>query len=308
MQSELVNPSVKYFGMSEDCLHLNIFIPGNALPSENKYTVMIFIHGGSFTFSGAEVFSGDKLSAFFDVLVVTINYRLNTFGFLSNRTASSGNMGLWDQKLAIKWVHDNNADFAGDPDNVTLFGNSAGAASVVYQALNPTNKGLFRRIITQSGSPLAAWAQQYNPSEMFADFVSEVNCSTGQHVYEDVLTCLQLKAAEELVTTRFSPIVDGDFITEGPSVTFSRVSVNSSSPLNLFTEVDFLSGVQSKDGLFVLETFFPRDISKGVGKNVFKDQFIPQVLLHLYGRAVPQVLAQSIIHKYTDWSTLMILK
>ncbi|XP_053395718.1 neuroligin-4, X-linked-like [Mercenaria mercenaria] len=271
MQSELANPSVKYFGMSEDCLHLNIFLPGNALPSENKYAVMIFIHGGSFTHSGAEVFSGDKLSAFFDVIV-------------------------------IKWVHDNIANFAGDRENVTLFGNSAGAASVVYQALNPTNKGLFQRIITQSGSALAIWAQQYNSSEMFADFVSEVNCSVERNVYEDILTRLQLKAAEELVTDRFGPVVDGSFITEDPLVTFSRVMVDSSSPLSLFTEVDFLSGVQSKDGLSVLDRMFPFDISRGVGRNVFKDIFIPEMLFHVYGRAVPQALVQSIIYQYTDWS------
>ncbi|XP_045197570.2 neuroligin-4, X-linked-like [Mercenaria mercenaria] len=306
MQSETANPSVKYFKMSEDCLHLNVFIPGNILPTEKKYAVMIFLHGGAFFYSGAEAFSGDQLSAFNEVVLVTVNYRLNTFGFLSNGTIASGNMGLWDQKLAINWVHENIAEFAGDPGNVTLFGNSAGAASVLYQTLNPTNKGLFQRIITQSGNVLAQWAQQYNPKEMFAEFVSEVKCNTQQ--YDDILKCLQSKTAEELVTTRFSPVVDGDFITEDPSVTFSKVSVDSSSSLSLLTEVDFLSGVQSKEGATTVdrlaESFkaFGVDIANGVSRNIFENQFLSSMLLQMYGGVVPRALVQSVIQQYIDWS------
>lgn len=307
MQSEIVNPSVKHFGMSEDCLHLNIFIPGSTVSTQQKFAVMVFIHGGSFTYSGAEIFSGDTLSSFNDVVVVTINYRLNTFGFLSNGTMSSGNMGLWDQKMAIQWVHDHISEYSGDEKNVTLFGNSAGAASVLYQALNPSNRGLFKRILTQSGSVLAQWAQQYDPTEVFSEFVTKMNCSSGLN--NDMLRCLQSLPAEVLVTNYFGPVVDKDFIKEDPSSTFSKVKLDSTSPLSLLAEVDFLSGVTSKDGASLIlssENSFKKigvDISQGVSREIFENNWIPMMLLQFYGKEVPDALVKAILLQYTDWSS-----
>lgn len=307
MQSEIVNKYIKYMQMSEDCLQLNIFVPGRSISDQNKYTVMIFIHGGSFTYSGAQIFSGDNLSAFHDVVIVTINYRLNTFGFLSNGTTSSGNMGLWDQKLAIQWVHDNIDAFGGDPEHVTLFGNSAGAASVLYQALNPTNKGLFQRVITQSGSVLAQWALTYNPGQLFSEFIAEVDCNLGN--YDSILKCLQSKSAEELVTYRFSPVVDGDFIKEDPLLLFSSMSEASKSSLSLFSDLDLLSGVTSKDGASAIVSLGATliamgiDISSGIPRMFFERQFIPPLLMQMYGHEIPQALVQATIQQYTDWST-----
>lgn len=306
MQSDNVNPSVKHFGMSEDCLHLNIFIPGSTVSTQIKYAVMVFIHGGGFIYSGAEIFSGDTLSSFNDVVVVTINYRLNTFGFLSNGTMSSGNMGLWDQKLAIQWVHDHISEYSGDEKNVTLFGNSAGAASVLYQALNPSNRGLFKRIIAQSGSVLAQWAQQYNPAEVYSEFITKMNCSSDLN--NDILQCLQSLPAEVLVTNYFGPVVDKDFIKEDPFVVFSEEKLQSTSLLSL-AEVDFLSGVTSKDGAGLIinsENSFKKigvEISQGVPREIFENNWIPTMLLQLYGKEVPDALVKAILLQYTDWSS-----
>jgi carboxylesterase type B len=306
MQSAVLNPSIKYFQMSEDCLHLNVFIPGNTVSSDTKYAVMIFIHGGGFTYSGSEIFSGDKLSAFNNVVVVTINYRLNTFGFLSNGTKSSGNLGLWDQRLALQWVHKNIADFGGDPEKVTLFGNSAGAASVLYQVMNPTNKGLFRRILTQSGSVLAQWARQYNPAEKFKEFISEIKCERER--YDDILVCLQSKDAADLVTTRFTPVVDHDFIMEDPVTTFSKQGNDIPVGLDFLSEVDFLSGVQSKDGAFDInrraEQYkeFGIDLPNGVSRSAFESKIVPSMLSEVYGSTKPPVLKQAVIQQYIDWS------
>ncbi|XP_060598368.1 cholinesterase 1-like [Ruditapes philippinarum] len=306
MQSAVANPPIRYFQMSEDCLHLNVFIPGKTVSSDKKYAVMIFIHGGGFSISGSEVFSGDKLSAFHNVIVVTVNYRLNTFGFLSNGTKSSGNLGLWDQKLALQWVHDNIAAFGGDPGKVTLFGNSAGAASVLYHVMNPTNKGLFQRIITQSGSVLAQWAQQYNPAEMFKEFISEVKCDMKR--YDDILVCLQSKDAADLVTNRFRPVVDNAYIMENPVATFSKQGNDRSAYLEFFSEVDFLSGVQSKEGAGVITKIaeqykgFGIDIAKGISRSIFENQFVPSMLLQMYGASASPVLKEAVIQQYIDWS------
>jgi len=142
---------------SEDCLYLNIWTPGlNGV----KRPVMVWIHGGGFT-SGAGswlVYNGRTLSTRGDVVVVTINYRLGVLGFLNlnevtkGRIPATGNEGLLDQVLALEWVRDNILRFGGDPDNVTIFGESAGAMSVGMLLTMPRARGLFHRAILQSGA------------------------------------------------------------------------------------------------------------------------------------------------------------
>ena len=115
---------------------------------------MIWIHGGVFIAGFSNSYDGGPLSLSGDVIVVTINYRLNVvFGFVSTTDHhAGGNWGLWDQHLAIKWVHDNIHAFGGDPASITIYGESAGSACVVYQTIYPGNKGLFQRAIIENGS------------------------------------------------------------------------------------------------------------------------------------------------------------
>ena len=140
---------------SEDCLHVNIWTP--VVDGGNR-PVMVFIHGGSFiTGAGANsVYRGRWLAEFGDVVVVTINYRLGALGFLAHSAlidddGSVGNYGLMDQIAALEWVADNIAAFGGDPGNVTVFGESAGAMSICTLLATPRARGLFHRAILQSG-------------------------------------------------------------------------------------------------------------------------------------------------------------
>lgn len=141
--------------MSEDCLYLNVWKPVGDGPSR---PVMVWIHGGAFR-GGAgslELYDGAALAKQ-GVVVVTINYRLGAFGTLSlpqlrAEGGATGNFGLLDQALALKWVQDNIAAFGGDPKNVTLFGESAGGASVLYQMIRPEAQGLFHQAIVESGA------------------------------------------------------------------------------------------------------------------------------------------------------------
>jgi para-nitrobenzyl esterase len=141
---------------SEDCLTLNVWTP--ARTADAKFPVMVFIHGGSFlTGSGSlPVYDGAPLAEA-GVVVVTLNYRLGVLGFLAHPQLSaqspqgvSGNYGLLDQQAALAWVRRNIAAFGGDPANVTVFGQSAGAASIVLQLVSPKAGALFDRAIVQS--------------------------------------------------------------------------------------------------------------------------------------------------------------
>jgi para-nitrobenzyl esterase len=141
----------------EDCLYLNIWTPGL---DDARRPVMVWIHGGGFTMgSGSSlVYNGRTLSTRGNAVIVTINYRLGSLGFLNlnevtgGQIPATGNEGLLDQIAALKWVRDNIALFGGDPDNVTIFGESAGGMSVGTLLAMPAARGLFHRAICQSGA------------------------------------------------------------------------------------------------------------------------------------------------------------
>jgi para-nitrobenzyl esterase len=141
----------------EDCLYLNVWTPGL---DDGRRPVMVWIHGGGFTAgSGSSLaYNGRTLSTRGDTVIVTINYRLNVLGFLNlnevtgGRIPATGNEGLLDQALALEWVRSNIANLGGDPDNVTIFGESAGGFSVGSLLALPKAKGLFHKAILQSGA------------------------------------------------------------------------------------------------------------------------------------------------------------
>ena len=133
---------------NEDCLFLNVYRP----TAPGDYPVMVWIHGGAFIYgSGGPAYEASRLVQE-GVVVVTLNYRLGALGFLPHADLGDANFGLQDQQLALKWVRDNIAAFDGDPDNVTIFGESAGGHSVLSQIASPGAAGLFHKAIVQSGS------------------------------------------------------------------------------------------------------------------------------------------------------------
>lgn len=146
------------YPQNEDCLHLNIWT--SSLTATDKLPVMVWIHGGYFNYGGGALpnYDGAQLARR-KVVVLTINYRLGVLGFLGHPALSqeseagvSGNYGLLDQIAALQWIQENIATFGGDPDNVTLFGESAGSWSISLLLCSPLAKGLFHRAIGQSGA------------------------------------------------------------------------------------------------------------------------------------------------------------
>ncbi len=148
--------------ISEDCLHLNVWTPG--LRDGGKRPVMFYIHGGAFSNGSAnsDLYDGVRLCHRGDVVVVTLNHRLNLFGYLylaelgGPEFADSGNVGQLDLILALQWVRDNIAEFGGDPDCVLIFGQSGGGAKCATLMAMPAARGLFHRVLSMSGQQITA--------------------------------------------------------------------------------------------------------------------------------------------------------
>jgi len=187
----------------EDCLYLNVHTPN---PAPESAPVMVWIHGGGFVLGeGAQTDSGtfgDILAREQGVIVVSMNYRLGQLGFLSHPALDgesadgiSGNYGFLDQVAALEWVQGNIAAFGGDPDNITIFGESAGGASVCGHLVSPRSQGLFDRAIIQSG-PCGELTTQAEATEKGMRFAELLGC-TGP----DPLACLRAAEAATVVDT-----------------------------------------------------------------------------------------------------------
>jgi len=202
-----------FFHGEEDCLYLNIFTSKvteeKGLVDEEQLPVMVWIHGGAFRIGRG--FSSEE-SGFLvdqDVVIVSINYRLDLFGFFSLDTDNiSGNQGLRDQAVALEWVQENIHLFGGDRGQVTIFGESAGGWSVSHQLVNPAAEGLFRGAIIQSGPITGGLAgglplSRASAKEQGLLLAGSTGCFSGgdldQDQVDEVVQCLQSKAPEEML-------------------------------------------------------------------------------------------------------------
>ena len=242
------------FMPSEDCLYLNVDTPsaGTGLP------VMVWIHGGGFTLGeGLQTdggTSGDQIARLTGVVVVSMNYRLGQLGFLAHSALSaesldgaSGNYVLMDQTAALQWVRDNIESFGGDPNNVTIFGESAGAFSVCSHLASAKSAGLFDKAIMQSGSCERPW-----PTLAIAEAQGDAFAANLCFLANDVLACMRGKSAEDVLaalppapnfgftpsdetTGSWGPVLDGGFFTEQPSDSFASGNFNQVPTILGFT-------------------------------------------------------------------------
>ncbi|XP_036044307.1 pyrethroid hydrolase Ces2e-like isoform X2 [Onychomys torridus] len=204
--------------MSEDCLYLNIYSPAHASEGSNL-PVMVWIHGGGLVLGMASMYDGSKLAAIEDIVVVTIQYRLGVLGYFSTGDQHArGNWGYLDQVAALRWVQQNIALFGGNPDRVTIFGESAGGASVSSLVLSPLSKGLFHGAIMQSG--VALLPGLISQSEFIYTMVANLS-GCNQMDSESLVGCLRGKSEEEIldITKVFKimpAVVDGVFFPSHP--------------------------------------------------------------------------------------------
>eukprot|EP01060_Flectonema_neradi_P038586 TRINITY_DN8155_c0_g2_i1.p1 TRINITY_DN8155_c0_g2~~TRINITY_DN8155_c0_g2_i1.p1 ORF type:complete len:554 (+),score=83.66 TRINITY_DN8155_c0_g2_i1:125-1786(+) len=208
---------------SEDCLFLNIFRP-IGVTNTSRLPVMLYIYGGSYNEGCSDIYSGASLPLVGNVISVTINYRLNVFGFLGSREmkdlnpdGTTGNFGIEDQRLAMKWVNENIASFGGDGNQLTIFGQSAGAGSVAVHMTSKKSWPLFVKAIGESGSG-DYW--DTFPIDVAEETYERLKQNTSCSDFE----CLQnLTAAEvyfSLPTTTWAPVIDNVTISSPPWVAF----------------------------------------------------------------------------------------
>ncbi|MBY2965314.1 carboxylesterase/lipase family protein [Rhizobium leguminosarum] len=228
---ELFNPH-RYLPMSEACQFLNIWTP--AINDGKKRPVMVWIHGGGFTNgSGIELtsYDGHNLSKDGDVVVVTLNHRLNVLGFLDlsaygEKYKRTGNASVTDLVAALKWVHDNAAAFGGDPGNVTIFGQSGGGYKVRALMGTPSAKGLFQKAIVQSGSRSDSVVDQASSRKVAELTLANLGLKAEEIDkladvdYYDLLAAadkaIKDATAQGAKDARYAPVQDGDYIPVNP--------------------------------------------------------------------------------------------
>ena len=217
-------------GPSEDCLYLNVFTPAKARP-RNKLPVMFWIHGGGYQAGSASEprHNGDYLPLK-GVVLVTINYRLGVFGFLATpglageENGAAGNYGLMDMVAALKWVHGNIHAFGGNPDNVTIFGESAGSFAVSTLMAARAAQPYFQRAIGESGGAMnlgapgtPTRAEVENRDETWADALGAKSPAELRALSAEAV----LDAALKKGTPHFGPVVDGKLLTEPVAATYA---------------------------------------------------------------------------------------
>ncbi|XP_039252803.2 crystal protein-like [Styela clava] len=293
--------------MKEDCLILNVFTPASmnlknaTKPPSERLPVLFYIHGGFFIINSATQprHDGRELANVTGTVVVTINYRLGPFGFLSHQETGQddikGNQGLKDQQLAMRWVQDNIANFGGDKTKVTIFGNSAGAQSVMFHTLSNISKNLYTNSIQQSNPAIASF---YYPSpEMSLRITNRLLQSLG--CTGDERACLLNSTPQTIVnqTTQvqnstqhqegnwlysietYLPVIDG--------VEFKDLPMNLYKSGKWNSDKDMIIGVtteeQANDAYLYPKDFsFDEKVFLDMNTNIFADKEISSIVVNKY--------------------------
>ena len=244
IQTEWKTEQASYYPQGEDCLYLNIWV--NRTDDRTDKPVMVFLHGGSYGWGGTAdpLYDGKALvSKHPDIILVTVGYRTGLMGFVDFSYLKGGeeypdapNLGILDQIEALRWVHNNIRAFGGNPENVTVFGESAGGGSVSLLPIIPQTKGLFRRVIGESGSVALTFSK-----EECREFTMRLIKESGARSMDDLLKMdeQQLRALNEKVNYYNNfPQRDGRLIPENPYEPYENGAT---------ADVDILIGTNSNE-------------------------------------------------------------
>uniref|UniRef100_A0A8C6WX02 Carboxylesterase type B domain-containing protein n=2 Tax=Neogobius melanostomus TaxID=47308 RepID=A0A8C6WX02_9GOBI len=279
--------------VSEDCLYLNIYSPANRAP-DAKLPVMVWIHGGGFTLGAASSYDGSAMAAYEDVVVVLIQYRLGLLGlFSTGEPDMAGNFGLLDQVEALKWVQQHIHNFGGNPDLVTIYGESAGGMSVSLLHLSPLSNGLFHHAIAQSGTAALFELMQVDPLPVAQMVANMSGCGTeSTEMIRDCVRNLDVQKLVELTEIqelRFTLTVDGRFLTQSVDESFRNHDI---------IKVPFMTGVTSDEAGWLLPTFMaPQNWTEGMTR-----QEVKSILFILFYPDPNNVALDLMIDEYTGKS------
>ncbi|KAF5282152.1 hypothetical protein FQR65_LT02849 [Abscondita terminalis] len=285
--------------ISEDCLYINVVAPN---PRPQNASVMVWIHAGGF-YSGSstlDIYDYKTLASEGNVIVVSMQYRVSSLGFLYfGNSEAPGNVGLLDQILALQWVRDNIAGFSGNPDEVTIFGVSAGSISVSYHLLSPLSRHLFTRGIMQSGTAASSTftLNQETAIERGLWLAKELTCPHDANNLTETVHCLRKIDAKRIVHAErkipirsiFLPVKDGDVIVD---------------PLQKLAQKDFkqteiLLGSNLNEGNFFLLHTFPHIFKNEENVTITYEDFVE--VMRKFGHNKTESEVQAIFYEYTNW-------
>lgn len=219
---------------NEDCLYLNVIRPAGGDASSRKFPVLFWIHGGGFVDGSSSDYDASKLAARGRVVVVSINYRLNLLGFLAHPALDKeghlfANYGLLDQQQALRWVKKNAAAFGGDPDNITVGGQSAGGGSSGYHVISPLAKGLFQKAIIESSASYLTAIPLDVAEERAKAFSVAAGCGAGND--KNTAACLRNLSVATILkfagtpsawsAYTVTPVIDGQILQSGAAAAFA---------------------------------------------------------------------------------------
>jgi len=269
----------KVKGKEDGGLVLNVFATKEVLAKpDSPVPVMVWIHGGAFGIgSGTTDMYSPVWLMDHGVVIVTINYRLGAFGFLSTGDNEiPANLGLWDQRMALVWVKENISKFGGDPDNVTIFGESAGSMSVCYHVLSPQSTGLFHKAIAQSGTPFSNFCRMdKHPASYTRKLVQQLGGDPKASTKE-LREFLEKKTAKDLLKITFVGKMFGEDSVDDPKEDFWFKPVVDDfcskpflpqEPIELlksgkYNKVPFMTGFCKDEMSFFMDSFMKKKPSQ----------------------------------------------
>ena len=272
-------------GYDEDCLSINVTVPGALKPGAPKKPVIAWVYGGAFVGGSSALYPLAAMAKAGDAVVVSFNYRLGVFGFMGHPAFGrdhDGGYGLEDQRLALRWIQDNIAAFGGDPANVTVAGESAGAASICMHLVAPKETtGLFAKAIVQSAFCAQTLRAPAEADKIGRTVAEDVGC-TG----DDALACLRSKPVKELLEAAaktagndvmtYVPMMGTQTIPEQPRAAFSS---------GRFVQVPFINGGNRDE----LRLYVAYDMQAG---QTITPATYPALIGHVYGDKAARVLAE----------------
>lgn len=320
---DMWNPNTN---VSEDCLYLNLWVPerlrlrhrgGTDSRDRPGVPMLVWIYGGGYMSgtSTLEVYDADIMAAMADVIVASMQYRVGAFGFLylkpffdGDSGEAPGNMGMWDQALAIRWLKDNAAAFGGDPDLITLFGESAGGSAVSLHLLSPVTRDLSRRGIMQSGTLNAPWSYMTGEkaAEVGRTLVEDVGCNASRldHSPDRVMACLRAVDSKVLSVQQWNsywgilgfpsaPTIDGVFLPKDP------MELVEESDLS---DTEMLIGSNQDEGTYFILYDFIDYFEKDAPSFLQREKFL-DIVNTIFKNLTP-LQRQAIIYQYTEWDNL----
>jgi para-nitrobenzyl esterase len=263
---------------SEDCLFLNVYVPrgpDGEISPQAKRPVMVWIHGGANASGASEMYGPTPMLDTGGVIVVTLNDRLGALGFLAHpafyvESGTTGNWGLMDQQMALRWVQANIAAFGGDPGNVTLFGESAGGLDAINHLVSPLSAGRFARVILQSAAYQLITPSLATSETLAASFAEHVGCS------DQTAACLRSKSTIDVLAN--SSNAYNQATVDGPVLPRTQLEALSTGHFN---KVPVVQGANSHEGRF----FIPPTLTKAGYQ-----AFVAPAIAAATGKTVDQIL------------------